>query len=57
MKATVWYKEGLFEVNEALINEMEHEISEMSAEYWNYVLSVCWDEGHLYFYADGPWEC
>ena len=57
MKATVWYKEGLFEVNEALMNEMEHEISEMSGQYCNFVLSVNWDEGHLYFFADGPWEC
>lgn len=57
MKATVWYKEGLFEVNEDLIKEMEDKIYEISAEYWNYVLSVSWDEGHLHFYADGPWEC
>lgn len=57
MKATVWYKEGMFEVNEALLDEMEDKILEMSGQYCNYVLSVYWDEGHMHFYADGPWEC
>ena len=57
MKATVWYKEGMFEVNEALLDEMKDKILEMSGQYCNYVLSVYWDEGHMHFYADGPWEC
>jgi len=57
MKATVWYKEGLFEVNKTLFDEMEDKIFEMTGQWCNYVLSVYWDEGHLCFCADGPWEC
>lgn len=57
MKATVWYKDGMFEVNETLFDEMEDKILEMSCRYCNYVLSVFWDEDHMHFYADGPWEC
>ena len=57
MKATVWYKEGMFEINEALLDEMEDKVLEMSGQYCNYVLSAYWDEDHLHFYADGPWEC
>ena len=57
MKATVWYKEGMFEVNEALLDEMEDKVLEMSGQYCNYVLSAYWDKDHLHFYADGPWEC
>lgn len=57
MKATVWYKEGMFEVNKALFDEMEDKIYEMSSKYFNYVLSAYWDEDCIHFYADGPWEC
>lgn len=57
MFAEVWYKEGLFEVNEALMNEMENKICDMSGNYCNYVLTCTWYDGHLYFDASGPWEC
>lgn len=57
MFAEVWYKEGLFEVNEALMNEMENKICDMSGDYCNYVLTCTWYDGHLYFDASGPWEC
>lgn len=57
MLVEVWYKDELVEMNEQLMDEMERKVDAMCGDYCNYVLSCGWDDGHLYFYADGPWEC
>lgn len=58
MLVEVWYKNELVEINEQLINEMESKIEkEYDGEYCNYVLSCDWNDGHLCFYPNGPWEC
>lgn len=57
MLVEVWYKDGLVEINKELMDEMEKRVDKMCGDYCNYVLSCGWEDGHLYFYADGPWEC
>lgn len=57
MLVEVWYKNELVEMNEKLMNEMERKIDKMCGDYCNYVLSCGWEDGHLYFYPNGPWEC
>jgi hypothetical protein len=60
MLVEVWYKneDELVELNEDLVEEMQNKIdTEYTATWANYILSCEWVEGHLRFYADGPWEC
>lgn len=57
MLVEVWYKNELVEMNEQLMDEMEKEIEKECGDYWNYVLSCDWSNGHLCFYPNGPWEC
>ena len=57
MLVEVWYKNELVEMNKELMDEMERKVEEMNGPWSNYILSCGWDDGHLYFFPDGPWEC
>lgn len=57
MKATVWYKEGEFEVTEELMEEMKRENEKYNGKYQILVVSAEWKDGHLHFYQEGPFEC
>lgn len=57
MLVKVWYKDELVEMNKELVDEMKEKIEEKCGEWTSYVLSCDWEDGHLYFYVDGPWEC
>ena len=58
MLVEVQYKEELVEMSEKLMDEMESKIyREYEGKHGHYILSCGWDDGHLYFFPDGPWEC